>query len=1039
VKTRNVPIVISGGLDTKTNPKLLKPGAALQMDNMFEQRTGEWRVRNGASPLAAGTIANGGITADMFPSLTGGLMANLKTWNAQGFPNVLCKYVAPGPPVNGWVAAVGGVNAPVSNVYGPSYPRMTASVTGWMTGSIPTSGNDLYDPDIGITSTGLEIVGATNARGGGPVTPVPFFETRDSVTGAIMEIEQAGTAAGQFNAVAQVRPPVMVTGSVVNGAASPYVAWVRLDTTTTPYSLWVDTLSAGGFSIVSTKIVNADVSTAQPWFDAMHINAPSGTYVPFVVAYRASAAGGVSFITFNPQTSTVNAGPVNTAGLAASMGLNFLTDDSAAEGSAYLATADAGAGIKISRIVASAGSVALQFSNTIDATATANVRQVTGYIAGATHVIVMWDVDASPTYNQQIKVAEWTGSPSPGTAVMCATMGLYSRAFTAPDGQRYVVASYDSTAFPAYAVIRAGVPTYAQQPMLAGLIYPGYAGGRRTVAGSLASAASVNGAIHVPITKKQSFTTGTGFLTTQRSVGVASLVWNAPLRRPRELGGTLFMPGGMIVQEDGAIASWAAVPIPPESPTFTQSAGGSLTAAGVYFYRVVIKQTSVTGRVTRSAGSVPVSVTLTAGNQTVTVTCPAVGLEYFGQPAMTYELYRSGPAGAGATAYNRVAEQAVQIISTTVVFVDTMSDVNAAAGELLYSTGNVLENTAPPSCNLMEVNAGRLWIANAEDPTELWFSKEYVAGSGIGFNSNSTLRIQGDGAGGVTALAAMDGRLIVFKRSAIYVVSGAGPNNLGSGSFNPPQAVSLVLGTVNPSSVVQTPDGVLFQATNGGIWLLDRGLSLSYVGGPVESTALAASIVDCSLVSGQPQARFIFSGGTCLVWDYFQKKWYAWKLYTGGSAVTACADTSLYGWCYATANGSVYQEVAGQTFDNVSTAIIPVISLPHLNFAGLSGYQRVYSLDLLFDVVGNHTFSVDAEYNYSGALTGNPKTKAMTTATPTAQVQYLPPDGSAKCTAMRPVITVTGNPTGGTFRLTSVTAVVGIKSGTNISDSNRLT
>jgi len=103
------------------------------------------------------------------------------------------------------------------------------------------------------------------------------------------------------------------------------------------------------------------------------------------------------------------------------------------------------------------------------------------------------------------------------------------------------------------------------------------------------------------------------------------------------------------------------------------------------------------------------------------------------------------------------------------------------------------------------------------------------------------------------------------------------------------------------------------------------------------------------------------------------------------------------------------------------------------------GYQRLRSIDFTLDVIGNHTVSVDAEYNLSGSLTGTPKAIPLTTATPTAQVSYNPPDGRAKCTSVRPVITVSGTPAGATFRLTGATATIAVKRGSNITAPSRMT
>jgi hypothetical protein len=237
----------------------------------------------------------------------------------------------------------------------------------------------------------------------------------------------------------------------------------------------------------------------------------------------------------------------------------------------------------------------------------------------------------------------------------------------------------------------------------------------------------------------------------------------------------------------------------------------------------------------------------------------------------------------------------------------------------------------------------------------------------------------------------------------------------------------------------------MFQCLTGGIWLLDRGFGLTYVGSPIEAYALAESVTGAALVASLSTARFLFPSGRMVEYDYFHKRWYTHQLRVdrSGSASTVvdCVNSALFGWCYLLANGDLMQESASLTRDTngTTTSIIPSLSFPHLNMAGLAGYQRFRSLDIVLDVIGNHTFAVDAEYDYSGAVTGTPYTKALTTATPTFQAEYLPPEGRAKCTSVRPVLTVTGAPAGATFRITGATLVYGIKSGTNIPASGRLT
>jgi hypothetical protein len=408
---------------------------------------------------------------------------------------------------------------------------------------------------------------------------------------------------------------------------------------------------------------------------------------------------------------------------------------------------------------------------------------------------------------------------------------------------------------------------------------------------------------------------------------------------------------------------------------------------------------------------------------------------------MTIEIYQAGPAESGATTYNIVnrGKADATAAADTKLFSQTQSDIASAAGEVAYFTGNVLENFPPPSCSLLEVNGNRVGIVSAESPTEFWPSKEYKPGAGLGFNPLIKIDVTGDGYGAITALAAMDGRWILFKSQAIYVISGDGPNDLGQGSFNPPQAVSLSIGTVLPGSVVPTPDGIMFQSANG-IYLLTRGLAVQYVGAPVEKYTLAENVVDASLVTGVTQVRFVMASGRCLVWDYHHQRWYTFQLRVDSngvaSTVVACANSSQLGWCYALADGNVMQETPGVFSDvnGTTTAIVPSIGFPQVNAGGIAGFQRCYGVLLEGEFVGNHTLQVSANLDL-GTVTEPTRSLAITTGPYLYETRF----ANQKCTTIQVNVTCTLAAGSGAFRLSGASLIVGLKRGTGVPWTKRLT
>lgn len=1017
---RPIRLLVNGSLDTKSNPKLVQPGALLELTNMYQLRTGEMRPRNG---YAAFVMATGITSAEnLIVSKGGGLATITRGFGSVATPRY-ARFSQAALTGNVWALDVSGE----SGSHTVPFPAVTAAVKN-------------VEPNLMKTATSTDSIDPDVCLSGGYYLAVWTDGVSQDVYNDFRELTTGTTKSGLFNALLTAgsdtgRPP-RVAG---NGTWTAYVV------------AKAGTISARGYNLgVQTSSINlgVDISAASPWFDVKQIPGSNN----FAVAYNVTGGGGVKCGIFNPSAGTFTS-TVTTAAADPSFCLGWLSD-ALGTGNMYLVTAGSTAGVVVRTM--SATTMVVSATNVIDATATTGIRNVTGNIrTNATNYVVFWDVAGSSSIYDQIKIGRWNGAAS--VATLAANHSIYSRSFQLSDSTYYLMACNSSTVQGTYSVFAtepiASTMVSARAPVVCAAL-AGEASGRRLQC-SLATPVTNGTSVIVPVSRSRKVTTPTGTAPQAKSICLLTVDRTTKITRARELGGSVFIPGGVLQVDDGVATQDACFPFYPEVPTATTAAGGSMTASGAYLYRIVFSALDADSRVVRSAGSVPLSVTLGAGDGTANLAIPRPrvprGLKstdfttlMFG--GMFAEVYRRGPAASGASLYNKVGQANVDAASTdTIAFADTMSDANAALGEVAYFNGNVLENFNPPSHSLLEVNGNRVGIVNAEDTTEFWYSKEYKPGAGIGFNPLLKVTISGDGAGGMTALAAMDGRWVLFKRAAIYVLSGDGANDLGQGSFNAPQAVTRTLGTINPSSVIETPDGIMFQAVSGDFWLLDRGLGMSYIGAPVEGltdlSVTGNTVVGAALVPSLSIVRFVLRDGLSLEWDYYHKRWYEHQLRVDSSEVVDCANSSQFGWCYLLADGTLLKDTIGQTADvsGTTTAIIPRVSFPHIQLAGLAGYQRLKYIDFTVDVLGSCTLSVDAEYDMSGTPTGTPKTIAVTTGTPTIQFQYTPPEGKAKCTSVRPIITVAGNPTNGTFRLTGATAVIGVKRGSTATASDRMT
>src|SRR6185369_12323585 len=99
----------------------------------------------------------------------------------------------------------------------------------------------------------------------------------------------------------------------------------------------------------------------------------------------------------------------------------------------------------------------------------------------------------------------------------------------------------------------------------------------------------------------------------------------------------------------------------------------------------------------------------------------------------------------------------------------------------------------------------------------------------------------------VTAIINMGSKLVIFQEDSTFFVQGEGPLNTGvQDSLTKPEVVASDIGCISPDSVALTPSGLIFQSRKG-LWFLNGGLNMSYVGDKVEAynseTVTAASIV----------------------------------------------------------------------------------------------------------------------------------------------------------------------------------------------------
>lgn len=438
----------------------------------------------------------------------------------------------------------------------------------------------------------------------------------------------------------------------------------------------------------------------------------------------------------------------------------------------------------------------------------------------------------------------------------------------------------------------------------------------------------------------------------------------------------LNIAGGYLKQYDGSQTVFEqGFHLYPQQPTLVQSSGGNLTADGSYSYLVCWEWKDNQGQIHRSNTSVPQQITLTGSNQTVTVTVPTLPITNketrFSdvRSPVIMAVYRTQSLG---TVYFRVNQLPSQFIYnnpllTQVSFTDTFSDDTISSNSLVYTTGGVFDNITLPATNLLCVGKNRVFCAGADsEPNQIYVSKQKVEGVAVEFSNELSVIVDTFG-GDITALAAMDDKILIFKESLLYYIAGEGPDATGNnGSFTIPLLVAADCGCIYPQSIVLTGMGLMFLSQKG-IYLCDRQLNVTYIGQPLDAITTNPETKDPNFqitsavnLPDQNQVYFTTNGSQVLVYDTYFKYWY-----THTYPFNPISSTILNNEWYVSSTIGVYKSIQGQSFDGNGISISSAITTNWISLAQLEGFSRIYSIMIAGDNASfSHTLVMKLYYDF---------------------------------------------------------------------------
>lgn len=712
----------------------------------------------------------------------------------------------------------------------------------------------------------------------------------------------------------------------------------------------------------ATDIANAYIPSQGLSFDAVAVN--NNLYI----AYNTTSGGQAVNVTYltkfraaqglGPATPTVYAGQKATT-------ISLTSDITGNSPIIWVSYYDSVSNLGHSLAVDVNAHTILAPTQTINLAGVLNITS----IAQSQICQIYYEVSNNYSYDSSIPThyvshASITQAGSVGsTTVNMRSVGLASKAYLIA-GVPYYQSIYFSAYQPTYFTVNANTKTIAAKLAYSnGGSYLTFGLPNVTVTSDTAQLSYLFKDLIETVNKAQAAPVSAAIYS-QTGVNLVSIDFTKSAITSVEIGGTLNITGGFLWAYDGVYPTENGFFVWPDNVEVTTSTTDGFLEAQQYFYQVLYEFTDNTGNIIRSAPSVPVTVTTTGTTSSNTIEVPTLRLTY--KQNVKIVIYRWSTA-------NQVYYQVTSVTSPllndpavdSISFIDTQADSDIIGNSIIYTTGGVIENISAPAAIDVALFNNRLFLVDAEDRNLLWYSKQVIEATPVEMSDLFTLYIaptsgaQGS-TGPTTAIGAMDDKLIIFKRDALYYINGAGPDNAGSNStFSDPIFITSSVGCANPLSIVLTPSGLMFQSDKG-IWLLGRDLSTSYIGAPVEKYNDNV-VMSAQSIPATNQVRFILDNNITLMYDYYYNQW---GTFNNSFAISSTLYQSLH--TYLNKFGAVYQETPGKYLDG-SAPVLMSFTTSWLNVAGLQGYERFYFANLLGVYYTPFTLNVSLAYDYNAS------------------------------------------------------------------------
>jgi hypothetical protein len=444
-------------------------------------------------------------------------------------------------------------------------------------------------------------------------------------------------------------------------------------------------------------------------------------------------------------------------------------------------------------------------------------------------------------------------------------------------------------------------------------------------------------------------------------------------RQTAQIGGLLYIAGGVPQIFDGRQLFEAGFQEMPIISTATPSnGGGSLPSSVSLLVAVTWEWRDSKGNFHTSRPSLVTTVTMGASDDTITVVASAPHslrknlTSDVMDGTVTVVCWRSV---SGINQLRRADTELVTDFGESVTFVLVSADSIVRTGAVIYTQGGrgvlsaIEPHEAPLPAEYIWRFGDRLLTAGGPNRYQAQVSKRLFAGEPVQWSGASGFFIRGPETA-INGVAAIGNRGILCTAEKLYHFAGDGPDDDGANGYRDAVEIDGSIGLMGWRSLVSTPIGLMFQGSDGQLWVLPVDGSPPSSFRQVQDTLEAFPTVVAAVLSTDEQLVSFFcsnAGGTDSRIVSFDLQAKTWIVDEFATATPITAATSYQGRIVYLSGGIAYQERSAHP---PATFIEHGIITGDLKPFGGAGYGEFVSVPFLGEMRGDHDlrlrFSLDS-------------------------------------------------------------------------------